>query len=140
MKKRSPVQVRNLAWLIREPSATNLPPGLTGDEWAIPLTQSCLALVDEGDVGWLSAWNWQAQVPETSQQIRAFRIERHGSRRQKIFMHRQLLDAQPEQEVDHRDQHKLWNYGIVDNRRHNLRITTKSQNHANERKREGCSS
>ena len=43
-------------------------------------------------------------------------------------------------EVDHRDQHRLFGYKIVDNRRSNLRNVSRSQNNANQRKRAGCTS
>jgi len=38
------------------------------------------------------------------------------------------------------DQHRLFDYKVVDNRRSNLRNVTTSQNQANQRKQVGCSS
>jgi len=44
-----------------------------------------------------------------------------------MMLHRFLLDAPPELHVDHK------NLDTLDNRRHNLRLVTPAQNHANQR-------
>lgn len=49
-------------------------------------------------------------------------------------MHRQIMNAPVDMEIDHIDHETL------DNRHCNLRIVTSSQNSMNSKKRKGCSS
>ena len=115
--------------------------GLTGQEICIQLTQGYLALIDVDDVEEVSSVNWFSNLAN-KHQVYAMRIsprDEHG-KRQTIYMHRWLMKPTDVQEVDHRDQHRFFEYRIVDNRRENLRNVSASQNHANERPRVGCSS
>jgi len=116
-------------------------PGLTGYEICIVLTRGYLALVSPEDADDLSSVNWKAST-SSSQQVRAVRsIPRDAhDKRQTIFMHRQLMKPTDDQQVDHRDQHRLFCYKIVDNRRYNLRNVSASQNGSNQRKQVGRSS
>jgi len=114
--------------------------GLTGQELCVVLTKGCLALISEQDVEELSSTNWCTLVDK--HQVYAMRTtptDEQG-KRQLIYMHRWLMKPTDDQEVDHRDQHRFFEYRIVDNRRDNLRNVSRSQNHANQRPRVGCSS
>jgi len=114
--------------------------GLTGYELCIQLTRGYLALIDADDLVALSSVSWFVQVMK--HRIYAARrspVDEQG-KQQQIYMHRQLMEPTDDQEVDHMDQHRLFDYKVVDNRRSNLRNVTTSQNQANQRKQVGCSS
>ncbi len=49
-------------------------------------------------------------------------------------MHRQIMNAPPGMDVDHQD------HNTLNNQRANLRVCTRTQNNANSRKRNGCTS
>lgn len=90
---------------------------------SIPLGRSGSALVDDADYVWLSLWKWHGDRYAT-------RAERCacGRHYNYLLMHRQIMDAQPGQEVDH------INGNGLDNRRSNLRITDRTGNTRNTRK------
>ena len=116
-------------------------PGLTGYELCIQLTRGYLALIDADDLVALSSVSWYAGL-STKHQVTAVRKsprDAHG-KQQLVYMHRQILKPLPDQDVDHRDQHRFFGFKIVDNRRENLRNVTGSQNQANQRPHVGCSS
>lgn len=100
----------------------------------IPLSQSgfgrprknqdeLFALVDDDDYEWLNQWNWTAIRTERKSGGYAMRNE-HG---ESIMMHRLIMDAPPDQRIDHRDGNGL------NNQRDNLRFATPQQNIANKR-------
>lgn len=91
----------------------------------IPLTKGQFAIVDADLAEYLSQWQWYAA--ETPQGFYAVRHEYTGTGRQKrpVWMHRAVIDAPHDVEVDHRDGDRL------NNRRSNLRIATTAQNQAN---------
>lgn len=91
----------------------------------IPLTQEKVVLVDDEDYEWLSQYNWYAHCDSWGINWYAVRKE-HG---QDVIMHRVILNALPEQEIDHRDRNGL------NNQKYNLRFATPQQNRANQRKR-----
>lgn len=95
----------------------------------IPLTRGFVAIVDDEDFDWLSQWRWCAtQRPGRGYAIRSAQCVVDGRKRGvSILMHRQILDAQPGQLVDH------INGDPRDNRRANLRICTANQNSYNRR-------
>ena len=88
----------------------------------IPLTQGQVTIVDDEDFEYVSQHNWRAK-----------RAGRHGDYwyaalsggTKTIFLHRLLVNAQPGEDVDHK------NHATLDNRRSNLRRATRSQNNAN---------
>jgi hypothetical protein len=82
----------------------------------VPLTNSCrVALVDDEDYERVAARKWRLQNgPYAS-----------STNRPHVLMHRFILDAPPDRQVDHRNGDKL------DNRRSNLRFCTQSENTAN---------
>lgn len=84
----------------------------------IYLTQNKIALIDRKDFEYVSQYKW------------CFDSERYAKRRDKktgktVLMHRDILHAGKKQEVDHRNGNGL------DNRRKNLRFSTRSENMAN---------
>jgi len=94
------------------------------------LTQGKSAVVDDADFEWLSQWKWQAQkVRRTWYAVRTFWKD---GKCQTVLMHKEILHSRGQ--VDHRDRDGL------NNRRGNLRGATHSQQQANSRKREGCTS
>ncbi len=100
----------------------------------IPLTQGCVAIVDDCDYEELMQYKWRV----LSTHSRRFYAVRDttviGCRHRKIYMHRQILGAGSGQQGDHA------NHDTLDNQRGNLRICTNAQNQMNARKRSGCSS
>lgn len=102
----------------------------------IQLTRGKFARVDDDDHEWLSQWSWCAYKPPRKgvQTFYAMRVQRlPDGKKRAVWMHRQIL-GEPKLDVDHRDLDGL------NNQRHNLRESTKSQNKANVRKKPGCSS
>lgn len=91
----------------------------------IPLTQGLFALVDGKDFEQLSKYKWYATKAQNT-----YRAIRHTSsklgKRKTIYMHREILNAPPEVDVDHR------NHCGLDNRNTNIRICTRSQNNQNQ--------
>lgn len=102
----------------------SIPAPVEGCRW-IPLTKGKWTLVDDADYLSLSRNSWSAQ----SEGYAACRRDH-----QYVYLHRLLLNAEPEQKVDH------VNGNTLDNRRSNLRICTTSQNSQNSKKRSGGSS
>lgn len=85
----------------------------------IPLTKGFFALVDDGDFDSLSQFKWH--VRETGQRRYAIRRQ-YGGSPQWIRMHRQIVTALPDEEVDH------LNGDGLDNRRKNLRNCSHREN------------
>jgi len=83
------------------------------------LTKGKVALVDDADFEWLSQWKWCYSMGYA---VRRARIIEGGKAGRIIRMHRVILDAPPELEVDHRNHNRL------DNQRSNLRLATRAQN------------
>jgi hypothetical protein len=90
----------------------------------IELTRGQKALVDDIDCERVSAHKWHAQWRSNARVYRA-QTEIHG---RCVLMHRFVMNAQPGTEIDH------WNHDQLDNRRHNLRVCTRSQNAGNARR------
>ncbi|MFH1605408.1 MAG: AP2 domain-containing protein [Pseudomonadota bacterium] len=88
----------------------------------IPLTKNQYALVDDEDYDWLMQWKWCVLGTENQYAIRGGRISDGDRRGKSILMHRELLNPDPEQQVDH------INGNGFDNRRSNLRLCTPNQN------------
>lgn len=84
----------------------------------IPLTKNKVALVDDKDFKYLSQWKWHYAGS-------GYAARRDYPSRKYVYMHRQILKAQPKQEVDH------INYDTLDNTRKNIRIVDRSLNMAN---------
>lgn len=95
----------------------------------IPLTQGKVAVVSPEDFDALAKFKWHAF--RCGRTTYAKRNTRDGS---SGLMHRVILGlANPKQDVDHA------NGDGLDNRRANLRLATRAQNNANQRKTRGSS-
>jgi len=91
----------------------------------IPLTKGAVALVDDADFDWLNQWKWC-----TGGGGYATRGVRREGKQFAVRMHRELLGLP--QVYDGRDGDHI-NRDRLDNRRENLRISTRSQNLRNRR-------
>jgi AP2 domain len=103
---------------------------LDADYRLIPLTKGCNAIVDVQDFEWLSQWNWCASWDSHTKSYRAVR-KKSGTI---VTMERIILNCDQGEESDH------WNHDTSDNRRQNLRKTTRAQNSWNMRKKRTNSS
>lgn len=96
----------------------------------IALTKGKVAIVDDEDYELLSPWQWRARTWWASRTSYAYRyVSRGDGTFQKLLMHRAILDAPPEMQVDHIDGNGL------NNTRSNLRLATHTQNQANASRR-----
>ena len=104
----------------------------------IPLTQGLYTIVWESDYYWLMQWKWSALWNRT---VRGFYAVRNSStidgKRTVLRMHREILSLRYKDRID--GDHV--NTGeTLDNRRSNLRPSTRGQNVMNGRKRRDNSS
>lgn len=91
----------------------------------VPLTQGKFALVDDEDFGWICKYKWQ--YGGGGYPMRGVNL---GNRNFiTVYMHRLIMRAQPDEQVDH------VNSDTLDNRRMNLRIASRTQNRWNTGKR-----
>lgn len=97
----------------------------------IPLTQKQNAIVDASDFDWLNQWNWSARWSKNTESFYALR---RGQEHTTVLMSRSILGCNGQVQVDHR------NHNTLDNRRHNLRTCTGSQNSMNKRKQKNNTS
>lgn len=86
----------------------------------VSLTRGFVAIIDLADVQLVAGFRWTTQTGGGGHAYAA-RSE-HG---RCVLMHRQLLEARPGMQVDHRDGDGL------NNRRNNIRLCTPSENMAN---------
>ena len=92
----------------------------------IPLTLGKFAIVDDEDYEKVNRWKWSAKkIGHTYYAVRGFRKE---GKQIQIYMHRFIMGAASNQEVDHRNR-----FGLR-NEKGNLRICTRSQNNQNRKK------
>lgn len=87
----------------------------------IPLSNGGCAKVDDEDFDAINRWTWRQ---EWGYAVRGERPS--GEKYRQIRMHRVILDAPTSIEVDHRNLDRL------DNQRHNLRLSTATQQQANQ--------
>lgn len=85
----------------------------------IALTRNQFAVVDDSDYEWLSQWKWYSDGRY------AVHTDWRSGDSKKFSMHRVIMNAQPGEQVDHR------NHDTLDNRRSNLRTATRSENQRN---------
>lgn len=101
----------------------------------IQLTQGKVAVVDTADYGLVSQYKWHAmKVPHVDDLWYATTNVYAGGRQARVYMHRLIMNAPKGVEVDHA------NHNGLDNRRENLRLASRSQNHGNMRKIRGTTS
>lgn len=95
----------------------------------VPLTKGYETVIDFSDVNLVEGFNWCAhEVRKKGSvcKVYAVRTALHSGRNVTVLMHRVVLQAGREFEVDHRDSDGL------NNRRSNLRIATPSENRKNQ--------
>lgn len=97
----------------------------------VPLTRGLFATINESDAPSVLPFKWYAE-PIADRFYAARRVERDG-KGIKIYMHRQLVGFPKGKDVDHETRNGL------DNRRHKLRICSRSQNMANVPNKNGAS-
>lgn len=95
----------------------------------IPLTRNKFAVIDLEDVEKVEKYNWQAK--ERKRGWYAERYQNINHRKTIIQMHRFIMNCPNDMEVDHIDPNLT-----LDNRKHNLRICTRSENSRNRRAKE----
>lgn len=95
-----------------------------GEVAYVPLTKGKVAVIDAADVPLVERWAWHA-VQGKHGAWYAQRSVQAGGKRSFVSMHRLIMDAPPELDVDHRDGDGLMN------RRVNLRLGTTRQNMGN---------
>lgn len=100
----------------------------------IVLTQGQVAIVDDADFKWLNQWKWHAHKSKRDPSAKFYAVRTYRktlpngeTKNASIKMHRQILGAPDDTNVDHEDGNGL------NNQRHNLRAANKTQNNANRR-------
>lgn len=96
----------------------------------VPLPNGKVFMIDPDDLDLVCQYNWHEKPGRNTSYVQGAA----GNGNRKIKLHRWLLNAPPDKDVDH------VNGDGFDNRRGNLRLVTQSQNNANRRKGAGCSS
>src|SRR3990167_7889855 len=88
----------------------------------IPLTQGMVAIVDDEDFERVSQYKWRALKSRNTFYARR---STHRPDRKTVLLHRFIIDAPEEYEVDHKDHNGL------NCTRNNIRLATHSQNQGN---------
>lgn len=96
----------------------------------ISLSQGKYAIVDTEDYDWLNQRTWSAI--KAGNTFYAGRTQTKPKRK-RIYMHREIMKAPPNKQVDH------INLNGLHNKKCNLRLCTNSQNHQNSPKKKGKS-
>lgn len=91
----------------------------------IPLTQSKVSLVDDGDFENVNQYKWFAHKGNKSKTFYAMRNVNIDGKKSCIYMHRFICNAVPKEQIDHKD-----NDGL-NNQRSNFRRCNNAQNNAN---------
>ncbi len=93
----------------------------------IPLSKGKVAIVDDADYEWLSQWKWYCT--HYGYALRAVHNKEKYARgeyaKEKVWMHRAIMNAQPGEVIDHSNRNPL------DNRRSNLRKCSQGDNTRN---------
>lgn len=88
----------------------------------IPLTRGQVALVDDEDYDYLMQWKWYPHKERTGNfYVKSWRRSKF------VWMHREIMKAKKNEEVDHKNNNGL------DNQKCNLRLCTDAQNAHNRR-------
>jgi len=95
----------------------------------IPLSKGLFAIVDDEDYAGLMKVKWYVMAGKCY----AGRHIKRAGKQTTEYMHRRILQAQLGEEIDH------VNHNGLDNRRGNIRVCTRSQNHGNTKKFRGSS-
>jgi hypothetical protein len=106
--------------------------GEAGRKWIVSkqilTTRGKWTIVDDEDYEWLQQWKWHC-----TEKGYVRRVDCSGGKRLLVTMHRLIMDAPDEMQVDHRDGNTL------NNCRSNLRLASNSQNCCNKDGRVGVS-
>lgn len=94
----------------------------------IPLTKGYVALIDDEDLALVSKYSWSANVRPNTVYGQAY-VGGGRAGHRKISLHRLIMQATEDQQVDHRDGNGL------NCQRYNMRLCTDAQNKANGPKR-----
>jgi hypothetical protein len=94
----------------------------------IKLSQGKVSQVSDHRFDFINQWRWTAAHDKYGN-WHAHRLEGKGKNKKTIYMHRVIVNAPPNKDVDHRDGNGL------NNQDENLRICTDSQNLANSKRR-----
>lgn len=96
----------------------------------IMLTRGFVALVDDEDYERLAQYKWHAL--KVGKRFYAARSAGSSAGRVMAYMHREIMNANGEEEVDHRRHFE--SEGFINNQRENLRLVSRLQNTHNRRK------
>jgi hypothetical protein len=111
----------------RTTNKTSRPIRINGDVAYMPLTKGYKAVIDAADVHLVEGWSWHAVIrPKT---VYAKRIDYSGDKKRVVSLHRVILAAPSNMQVDH------INSDGLNNQRCNLRLATSQQNTHNTRAR-----
>lgn len=99
-----------------------------GDVAYVPLTRGYVATIDAADVPLVAPHNWQVEINGVRRYAKRSVMHRDGTW-ETVKMHRVIMQAPKDREVDHREGDGL------DNRRANLRLATTKQNGTNKARR-----
>ncbi len=91
----------------------------------IELTQGQFAIVDDEDYKGLNKYKWRAQYIKSTGSFYAVRTDCSEKKQEKIYMHRQIMNTPKGMHTDHKS------HNTLNNRKHNLRVCTSSQNFMN---------
>ena len=91
----------------------------------IQLTKGQFAIIDDDDYEMISKNKWAASHGEVGKIYAVKTLNMGGGRRKRIYMHRVIMNAPLDKQVDHKNGNKL------DNRRSNLRLCSKNENMRN---------
>ncbi|MBA7615651.1 hypothetical protein ES703_22936 [subsurface metagenome] len=95
----------------------------------IPLSRGAFTIVDTELLRILNLYRWSLLITHDKK-----RYARRYENGQTIYMHREIMNAPSNMEIDHKNGNGL------DNRKENLRLSTKSENQMNSKKRRDGSS
>jgi hypothetical protein len=90
----------------------------------VPLSKGQISLIDDEDAERVMQWKWCACWNPTT---RSYVGMRNLGNRKMAYLHRFIMEATPEQEVDHKD------HDTLNNQKYNLRCCLPYQNKANGR-------
>lgn len=93
----------------------------------IELTRGYFAIIDDEDVELVANYSWRVIPTRNTMYAKAYVRGSGRKNPQQVFMHRLIMDAPKELEVDH------INGDGLDNRRENMRLCSHAQNLQNQR-------
>ena len=107
---------------------------IKSDYALVPLTQGKFAIIDLEDVDKIKNYTWQA-LKWKNKRYYAVTTKRKNNKRWMILMHRFIMNAPNNLQVDHINYNETLN-----NKKSNLRLCTNTQNNFNKPPMKGCKS